>query len=279
MSFVTIIMTVMSIFASAAIMIIATPILAAGIPFLVAAYYAIQTVYLRTSKQLRVMDLKAKAPLCTHFLESVAGVATILTFGWTNAYREWNAKLLKASQVPYYLLFSVQIWLTLVLDLIVAGMASGLVGIAVALKDNVDAGYMGLALLGVMDIGSNLSALILSATLMETSLGAIQRIREFVEQTPGEEQGQVQPELDGPFAGKIAFESLSAGYSQAGESILKGIDVIIPAAQKVALCGRTGSGKSSLVSALCGLMHIKEGQIRLMTPRRQKSIKIYCGRS
>ena len=52
------------------------------------------------------MDLEAKAPLCTHFLETVSGVATIKTFGWTKAYREKNERLLENSQTPYYLLES-----------------------------------------------------------------------------------------------------------------------------------------------------------------------------
>jgi ATP-binding cassette subfamily C (CFTR/MRP) protein 1 len=94
------------VIAMTAIIIVATPFIAATLPILAPVFWIIQNIYLRTGKQLRIMDLEAKAPLCTHFLETVTGVATIKTFGWTKAYREKNEKLLENSQTPYYLLES-----------------------------------------------------------------------------------------------------------------------------------------------------------------------------
>ena len=190
-------------------------------------------------------------------------MVTIVAYGCSNKYSGRNSELLKASQQPYYLLASVQVWLTLVLDLIVAGMASLLVGLAIGLKDSVDAGYLGLALLGVMDLGANFSGLILSWTLMETSLGAVQRIREFVSQTPEEGQGQLDPAPEWPSRGDINFRNLSAGYSLTSESVLKDLELTVPSGQKLAICGRTGSGKSSLISTLFGLLHIKSGSITI----------------
>jgi ATP-binding cassette subfamily C (CFTR/MRP) protein 1 len=92
--------------AMTAIIIVATPFIAATLPILAPVFWIIQNIYLRTGKQLRIMDLEAKAPLCTHFLETVTGVATIKIFGWTKAYRERNERLLENSQTPYYLLES-----------------------------------------------------------------------------------------------------------------------------------------------------------------------------
>jgi ATP-binding cassette subfamily C (CFTR/MRP) protein 1 len=97
---------VTDVIAMTAIIIVATPFIAATLPVLVPVFWIIQNIYLRTGKQLRIMDLEAKAPLCTHFLETVTGVATIKTFGWTKAYREKNERLLENSQTPYYLLES-----------------------------------------------------------------------------------------------------------------------------------------------------------------------------
>ena len=94
------------VIAMTAIIIVATPFIAATLPVLVPVFWIIQNIYLRTGKQLRIMDLEAKAPLCTHFLETVTGVATIKTFGWTKSYREKNERLLENSQTPYYLLES-----------------------------------------------------------------------------------------------------------------------------------------------------------------------------
>jgi ATP-binding cassette subfamily C (CFTR/MRP) protein 1 len=102
---------------SVAIIVVATPPVAGTVPLLGAIGYLVQRVYLRTSRQIRLMDLEAKGPLCTHFLESLAGIVTIRAFGWSAAYRKKNSVLLDQSQVPFYLLFAIQNWLNLVLEL------------------------------------------------------------------------------------------------------------------------------------------------------------------
>ena len=126
--------------------------MAALLPLLGVVGYLIQRVHLRTSKQVRVMDLEAKAPLCTHFLESLAGIVTIRSFGWLSTYRERNNELLLGSQVPFYVFFAIQNWLNLVLELVVAGLVTCVVGIAVGLRFKVDTGYLGLALIAAVRI-------------------------------------------------------------------------------------------------------------------------------
>lgn len=98
------------------------------------------------------MDLEAKAPLCTHFLESIAGVVTIRSFGWLSAYRKKHDELLLKSQVPFYMLLTIQNWLSLVLELVVAGIITCVVGMAVGFRSKVDAGYLGLALVTAVRI-------------------------------------------------------------------------------------------------------------------------------
>ncbi len=42
----------------------------------------LQKYYLRTSRQMRLLDLEAKSPLYSHFIESLSGLVTIRAFGW-----------------------------------------------------------------------------------------------------------------------------------------------------------------------------------------------------
>ena len=75
---------------------------------------------------------------------------TIRAFGWTDNFKELNSKLLDVSQKPYYLLFCIQRWLGLLLDLIVTGLAMVLMVLVVKLRANVSGGFVGLALLNVV---------------------------------------------------------------------------------------------------------------------------------
>jgi ABC-type multidrug transport system fused ATPase/permease subunit len=83
----------------------------------------LQKYYLRTSRQMRLLDLEAKSPLYSHFLESLSGLVTIRTFGWGENFQIQNHAFLDISQKPYYLLFCIQRWLALILDLLVMVLA------------------------------------------------------------------------------------------------------------------------------------------------------------
>jgi ATP-binding cassette subfamily C (CFTR/MRP) protein 1 len=260
MAFINTAMQVCTSIASTVLLIVATPYIGAVVPFLCAIFWAIQRVYLRTSKQLRTIDLEAKAPLCAHFLQSASGLTTIQAFGWSEAYREKNTQLLRESQVPYYLLASVQNWLSLVLNLVVAGLATAVVSIALNLE-GLDSGYFGLALTGIMDIGFYFEVLVTSWTSLETSLGAVARMNCFIDGLPAQREGRVLPSLSWPEKGEVVIRNLTASYQQGASAspTLNNINLHIKPGQKIAICGRTGSGKSSIVSTIFGLLNITSG--------------------
>ncbi|KAJ5178366.1 ABC transporter integral membrane type 1 [Penicillium coprophilum] len=252
----------------AAIAIAALPYLAIALPFLVGMLILVQRFYLRTSRQLRLLDppgLNSKAPLYTHFIESLAGVVTIRAFSWTAASKSRMLYLLDRSQRPFYLLLCIQQWLGLVLKLMVTGMTVIMVGAAVALRGKVSPGLLGIALIGMMDLGEILSDLIQNWTLLETSLGAISRIKEFSEDTPSEEQYAAYeklPDTQWLSRGDISFVNADIAYeSENADPVLHSIRLDIRAGEKVGLCGRTGSGKSTLALSLLRLNEVVSGQI------------------
>ncbi|THY42771.1 P-loop containing nucleoside triphosphate hydrolase protein [Aureobasidium pullulans] len=157
-----------------------------------------------------------------------------------------------------------QNWLALVLNLVVAGLATAIVSIACNLK-GLDTGYPGLALTGIMDIGFHFEILIQSWTSLETSLGAVARMNQFVNELPQETEGQTAPSTSWPERGEINIQNLTASYSidLPASSVLKDISLHIKASEKVAICGRTGSGKSSIVSAIFGLLRTTSGTITI----------------
>jgi ATP-binding cassette subfamily C (CFTR/MRP) protein 1 len=158
--------------------------------------------------------LEANAPLYSHFIETLSGLITIRAFGWAEFYTLKNRVLLNNSQKPYYLLLCIQRWLVFVLDLVVAGLAVVLVGMAVALRAKLNAGLIGLALVNMMSLSHALTQLVQHWTLLETSLGAIARIKDFSENTPTETSpGEIDnPDPSWPSQGALRFENVSASY-------------------------------------------------------------------
>ncbi|KAJ8110042.1 hypothetical protein ONZ43_g5980 [Nemania bipapillata] len=236
---------------------------AAVLPFVVFILYLIQRFYLRTSRQLRLLELETSAPLFSHFIESLSGLVTIRAFGWAEQYTNKTSKLLDQSQKPFYLLLCIQRWLVLVLDLVVAGLAVLLVGLAVALRSRINPGLLGIALVQLTSLSHALTALVQFWTLLETSLGAIARIKDFSETTPRE---SIVNELNDapsnwPSHGALAFESVSASYEDDGPLIIKDVSFSLKGGQKIGIVGRTGSGKSSTVQAILRMINITGGRI------------------
>lgn len=125
-----------------------------------------------------------------------------------------NKKLLDLSQRPYYLLLCIQNWLVLVLDIIVAGLAVVLMGMAVALRARLSAGFLGLALVNMMGLSHALTNLVQYWTQFETSIGAISRIKNFSEKTPNEAlpDEDENPDSSWPTHGALRFDGVSATY-------------------------------------------------------------------
>ncbi|KAH8891756.1 ABC transporter [Thozetella sp. PMI_491] len=230
-----------------------------SLPVVFFVLFCLQKFYLRTSRQMRLLDLEAKSPLYSHFISSFSGLSTLRAYGWTAMAKGDNLRYLDESQRPFYLLRCVQRWLTMALNLIVAGLAVLLVGLTIALKDSIDPGYLGVALTSVMNIGQTLSQLMQSWTQVETSLGAITRIDQFSAETPREPDGPDMPPAKWPAKGAINISGLYANYGN--HTVLTNINLNILPGEKVAVCGRSGSGKSTLISLLLRLYEPREGQI------------------
>ncbi|KAM7200841.1 hypothetical protein V8F20_005083 [Naviculisporaceae sp. PSN 640] len=245
---------------------------AISFPVVLISLYLIQKLYLRTSRQLRLLDLETKAPLYSLFEESLSGLTSIRAFGWHNSLFEKNRMLLDRSQRPFYLLFAVQRWLTLVLDLLVAAVAVLLMVLIVQLRGTIAAGGVGLALLNIIQFSQNVKLLVTFWTNLETHIGSVARIKSFTENTPPEDihdDNKALPPPDWPSAGGIEFTNLTATYAPQDEEsrekdlVLNNVSLSIKPGEKIGIVGRTGSGKTSLIMSLFRILDLQSGNISI----------------
>ena len=194
-------------------------VIATSSPYIIISYpplaillYWLQKFYLATSRQLRLLDLEAKSPLYTHFLDTMKGLASIRAFGWVDSEREVNNMLLDASQRPAYLLAMIQRWLAFTLNAVVTIMAVLVVTVATQVRSNT--AFTGASLVTIMSFGESLSDIIRAYTQLETSIGAVSRLKLFSENTKSENQPgeDVHPPKSWPEHGCIEIKDLSASY-------------------------------------------------------------------
>jgi ATP-binding cassette subfamily C (CFTR/MRP) protein 1 len=139
-------------------------------------------------------------------------LASLRAFGWVDTYTDRNDELLDESQKPVYLLAMVQQWLQTVLSWVVAVLATVLVTLATQLRSS--AGFSSVALISLMTFSQYLSAIVISWTQLETSIGAVSRLKKFSEDVKSENlQGEHdEPPLHWPRHGAMEIERVSASY-------------------------------------------------------------------
>ena len=237
---------------------------AISFPICILTLYLIQKFYLRTSRQMRFLDLEAKSPLYSQFVECLSGLATVRAFGWQNILETRARQFLDRSQRPFYLLFAIQRWLTLILDLVVAAIAVLLIVLVVELRGTLSAGYVGVALLNVILFSQNLKLVLTFWTTLETHIGAISRIKIFTKTSLSENlpEEKETPPPTWPSRGAVEFETVSASYRPT-ELVVKNVTLSIHGGQKIGICGRSGSGKSSLISCIFRMMELESGSITI----------------
>lgn len=246
----------------AVVLLASQPLMALSLPYSAAVVYAVQKVYLRTSRQLRLLELESRAAVFSSFLETAQGAPTIRAFGWGREIALQNVATLDGSQRPFYLLLCLQRWLNVVLNLLIAAIAVGTIGLAVLYRDSTTGGQVGMALNVILVANATLLSLVTAWTDLEISLGAVARLKEAETETPREDQpGECGlPPSKWPSRGEIVLSGVTAAYNPSAVA-LRGVDLRIEAGQMVVVCGRTGSGKSSLLLSLLRLLDTTEGSI------------------
>lgn len=216
------------------VLLISQPLLGLSLPVCIAIVYVVQKRYLRTSRQLRRMELESQSAVYFNILETVSGIKTIRAFGWQDAMAEENSVSLDNSQRPVYLTRSLRRWLNVVLDAVVTCIAVGTVWLAVAgalvagspskpiAKFTPSGGQVGVALNIILLTNTTLLRLIQMWTNLEVSLGAVARLREATDETPQEEvlleKSESSSYPDGqlpanwPSSGKIELSNVTASY-------------------------------------------------------------------
>lgn len=123
-----------------------------------------------------------------------------------------NKAYLDTSQRPAYLLAIIQRWLGFVLRLIIAILAIAIVTLATQLGSNT--AFTGASLVTLMSFAEGLMYVITMYTLLETSIGAVARLKDFSEKVKpeGSDSETLVPPSHWP-QGAIKFNNVSATYA------------------------------------------------------------------
>ena len=118
----------------------------------------------------------------------------------------------------------VQRWLGFSLQLLIAMLAISVVALATQLRSNT--AFTGASLVSLMSFGESISNIVQMYTMLETSIGAVNRLKTFSEKVKPEDlEGEdVVPSPEWPLQGGIQINGVSAAYKYVdGRSYLNDI--------------------------------------------------------
>ena len=128
-----------------------------------------------------------------------------------------------------------------------------------------EAAVAGLALVYMTQLLNELNWGVRMVSETEVRMNAVERLLEY-SNLPQEKESYSKGDKEliarpWPSVGNIQFKNVQLRYRPTLPLALRGINLNIPGGSRVGICGRTGSGKSSLFVALFRIVELNQGSI------------------
>ncbi|XP_059829929.1 ATP-binding cassette sub-family C member 8 isoform X2 [Hypanus sabinus] len=243
-----------------------TPIFIIALVPLAVAYYFIQKYFRVASRDLQQLDDSTQLPVLSHFSETVEGLITIRALREENRFRHKLLELTDTNNIASLFLTAANRWLEVRMEYIGACVVliAAVASITNSLYYGLASGLVGLGLTYALMISNYLNWMVRNLADMEVQLGAVQRINSLLKIETENYDGLISPSQippNWPDEGEIKIQNLSVRYDSTLKPVLKNVNAHISPGQKVGICGRTGSGKSSFSLAFFRMVDMFEGRI------------------
>ncbi|XP_060779092.1 ATP-binding cassette sub-family C member 8 [Neoarius graeffei] len=243
-----------------------TPVfLIALLPLAIICYF-VQKYFRVASRDLQQLEDSTQIPLLSHYSVTIEGLTTIRAFRHEQRFKKKLLEYTDANNIASLFLTAANRWLEVRMEYIGAFVVliAAVASISSALYSKLSAGLVGLGLTYALMVSNYLNWMVRNLADMEVQLGCVKRISRLLNTEPENYNGEMTPAqvpAGWPKYGEIQIKNLSARYDSSLKPILKHVNAHIKPGQKVGICGRTGSGKSSFSLALFRMVDTCEGRI------------------
>lgn len=236
--------------------------LAAVIAFL---YYLVGVFYVSASRELKRFESITKSPIHQHFSESLNGVATIRAYGVESRFMKQNLQAIDNNNRPFFYLWVANRWLSFRVDA-VGSLVMFFAAVFVMMSiGTIDAGLAGLSLSYAIAFSESALWIVRLYANVEMNMNSVERLQEYldVEQEPAYEITETEPPASWPERGAISVKDVSLRYAPELPRVIKNVTFEVEQCHKIGIVGRTGAGKSTIITAFFRFIDPETGSIHI----------------
>lgn len=164
----------------------------------------------------------------------------------------------------YYLTFSNQRWLSVRLDAVGNALVFTTGILVITSRFSVSPAIGGLVLSYILSTVMMIQFTVRQLAEVENGMNSVERLRYYGTQLEEEAPlHTIDVRSTWPEKGEIVFDNVEMRYRDGLPLVLKGLDMHVRGGERIGIVGRTGAGKSSIMSTLFRLVEISAGHISI----------------
>ncbi|KAI1776106.1 ATP-binding cassette transporter protein YOR1-like protein [Hypoxylon cercidicola] len=228
-----------------------------------AILFVLASSYYRASaREVKRFESVLRSVVFAKFGEGLNGVASIRAYGLQRRFITDLRDAIDEMNAAYYLTFSNQRWLSTRLDSIGNALVFTTGILVVTSRFSVPPSIGGLVLSYILGIVQMLQFTVRQLAEVENGMNAVERLQYYGTQLEEEAPEHTIEVADAwPQRGEIVFDNVEMRYRANLPLVLQGLTMHVRGGERIGIVGRTGAGKSSIMSTLFRLVEISGGHI------------------
>ncbi|CAB3981721.1 multidrug resistance-associated 4-like isoform X1, partial [Paramuricea clavata] len=238
------------------ISVLSQPYIAVVVVPIIGVFVWLRQYFVKSSREIKRIEALSRSPLYSHISATLQGLATIRASEEQNQFHEKYNKYQDRNTSASYYYLAANRWLGYRLDIICAILMT-FVAFAPFIAHEAGLGgvnpvLVGLSLLYTKRLTGMFQFCVRQTAEVENQMVSVERVQQYtqLESEAALEELTGKPADAWPQHGEIIGETVVFRYHSSLPPVLKGIKFHIKPKEKIGIVGRTGAGKSSLISAL-----------------------------
>ncbi|KPM02613.1 ABC transporter-like protein 1 [Sarcoptes scabiei] len=254
------------------------------IPFVILAFvlYWVIKFYVNTARNIKRLEANARSPLFNQMATTLAGLPTIRSYQAEKMFIEKFTQIQNTHSSVLFTFLSASRLFGIIMEVMCLIYIYCLIFYLLLNLEQFPGSIIGLTISQSLTLTSSFNWGVRQTTEVETYMTSVKRIIEFgkLDKENIDDCKTIPPD-EWPTKGDVVFENVCLHYPGCDEPVLKNLTFSIKAGEKIGIVGRTGAGKSSIITALFRLTQpagkiyidgIDTSEIALTTLRKNLSI-------